>query len=248
MIVMATIFIASSQTSEQQDISPILDRVSDVNSLRGLISSIMERVNLVADRAISVVASYPLIMLISMVTLAMIVAIVFFRLFKSSESTPKKVVKTIVYTSMIIIFFATVLFLFKSDTVIEILRNQASMEQIRWLLQRIDITYAGSTVNLQSHGVDGLMNFFLRKFAHFFLFALLGFFVFLAMFKLSSKSLASFIVALVIVIAYAALDEYRQTFIPSRSGMVEDVILDTVGGIFGASVGWLKKLVSKWLG
>jgi len=245
---MATIFIASSQTSDQQDISPILDRVSDENSLRGFIGSIIERVNLVADRGISVLANYPIIALVSIVALAAIVAIVFFRLFKSSKSTPKKVVKTVVYTSMIVFFFATVLFLFKTNTVIEIVRNQASMDQIRGLLQGIDFTYAGSTVNLQTHGVEGLMNFFLRKSAHFFLFALLGFFVFLAMFKLSNKSLASFIVAIVIVIAYAALDEYRQTFIPSRSGLIEDVILDTAGGIFGVSMGWLKKLVSKWLG
>lgn len=247
LFVMTTIFVASSQTSDQQDISPILDQVTDKNIIIGFASSVMARVNFIAERGILAVASYPLIALISIVILSIIVTVVFFRLFRSTDSPAKKIVKAILYISIVLAFIGTFLFLLKSDIVIEALRNRASFDHIRVLLQKINFTYAGSPVNLQSHGVDGLLNFLLRKAAHFFLFAMLGFFVFLALFKLNRSALSSFIIALMIVIAYAALDEFRQTFILSRSGLVVDVILDTAGGIFGTSMGWLKKRVSKWL-
>ncbi len=244
---MGTIFIASSQSSDQQDISPILDQVTDENTLRGYASSLMERVNIVAERGISVVANNPMIVLVSIFILSIIIAFVFFRLFRSDDSIAKKVVKTILYTGLLLSFLATFIFLVRSDLVIEALRSRASFDQIRAILQTIDFTYAGSPVNLQSHGVDGLLNFLLRKAAHFFLFAMLGFFVFLALFKLSRRSLSSFIIAMIVVIAYAALDEYRQTFIPSRSGLIEDVYLDTAGGLFGTTMGFLKKKISSWL-
>ncbi|PYZ91730.1 hypothetical protein CR194_19100 [Salipaludibacillus keqinensis] len=247
VIVMSTIFIASSQSSDQQDISPVLDRVSDESSLRGIAASVKERIDGVADRVIALAINHPSIVLVSFTVMAILIAVLFFRLVHSPDSTVKKVLKSIIYSGIMFMFMATAVFAVKSDSVIEVIRNQLSLDQIRTLLTRIDFTYAGSTVNLQSHGVDGLMEFFLRKGAHFFLFALLGFFVFLALFKLTRRSLSSFIIAMIVVIAYAALDEYRQTFIPSRSGLIEDVILDTAGGLFGATMGWLKKLISRSL-
>jgi VanZ family protein len=73
------------------------------------------------------------------------------------------------------------------------------------------------------------------------LFGLLGFFVYLALFKLSRNVLLSFCFTMLFVTGYAALDEYRQTFIDSRSGLVEDVVLDTAGGLFGMLLGSAKR-------
>jgi len=36
--------------------------------------------------------------------------------------------------------------------------------------------------------------------------------------------------AILLVAAYAASDEWHQTFVPNRTGQVSDVVIDTVGG------------------
>jgi VanZ family protein len=46
--------------------------------------------------------------------------------------------------------------------------------------------------------------------------------------------------ALLIVILYAATDEFHQTFVPTREGSVVDVLIDTVGAAIGL-------LVVRWL-
>jgi VanZ family protein len=40
-----------------------------------------------------------------------------------------------------------------------------------------------------------------------------------------------FVAALALVIAYALIDEYHQTFVPSRSGSVYDSFIDMAGGL-----------------
>ena len=42
--------------------------------------------------------------------------------------------------------------------------------------------------------------------------------------------------ALVLCAAYAALDEFHQSFVPSRTGAVSDVVLDTLGAAIGLRV------------
>ncbi|UTR16451.1 VanZ family protein [Salipaludibacillus sp. LMS25] len=244
-IVMAIIFMASSQTSDQQDISPVLDTVTDENWLRVTAASILQLISTGAEKLLGLIFTYPFATLITGGVIALFILMTFFRLMKSREPTAKRTAKTFAYISLIIISMATVLLAINSATVIEIVRANFSLDQLRLLLQQVQFTYAGQEVSLATHGVDGLLEFVLRKSAHFTLFALLGFFVFLACHKISGRAILSFVIAMVVVIAYAALDEYRQTFIPSRSGMVTDVILDTVGGLFGTGMAWLKKLISR---
>lgn len=46
-------------------------------------------------------------------------------------------------------------------------------------------------------------------------------------------------IALAIVTAYAATDEFHQTFVPNRTGSWKDVCIDTAGGIFGLVIVWI---------
>lgn len=43
-----------------------------------------------------------------------------------------------------------------------------------------------------------------------------------------------------LTLALAGLDEWRQTFITSRSGRIEDVGLDSIGGVFGVVAAWIR--------
>ena len=74
-----------------------------------------------------------------------------------------------------------------------------------------------------------------RKTAHFFEYALLGFLTARG-FKLSKKTPWLAILACAI---YASTDEFQQTIIPGRSGELKDVLLDTAGATFGVTLYWL---------
>lgn len=53
--------------------------------------------------------------------------------------------------------------------------------------------------------------------------------------------------ALLMVFAYACLDEWHQTFVPGRQGTLHDVLLDTLGGAFGLLLLWRAgKIARRW--
>ncbi|WP_147802587.1 VanZ family protein [Alkalicoccus halolimnae] len=247
LIILSIIYTASSQSSEEQDISPLLDRVGGEDSLRGTLSALRDRLAESADRGIELAAAHPFLSLAGFVIISIILSVLFFRFYRSSTSLLKKTLLAAATAAASILFLSVVLFVARPETIVEVLRQFASFDHIRALLTRIDFTYAGTEINLQRMGSDGLIEFFLRKGAHFFLFALLGFFLYLAFIKITARTFLSFVLAMIFVIMYAALDEYRQTFLPSRSGIFADVLLDTAGGFFGAVSGWLKKGISKKL-
>ncbi len=53
--------------------------------------------------------------------------------------------------------------------------------------------------------------------------------------------------ALTIVFAYAASDEFHQIFVPSRTPMITDVLIDTTGGAIGLLLLWsFGKILKNW--
>jgi VanZ family protein len=88
------------------------------------------------------------------------------------------------------------------------------------------------------------LEWFVRKLAHFSIYGLLGFNVFLSLHFLLRKLFGKTILAVMVCAAYAAFDELHQSFVPGRSGHVFDVAIDTFGATCGiiaaiAVVGWL---------
>jgi VanZ family protein len=87
----------------------------------------------------------------------------------------------------------------------------------------------------------------MRKVAHFTEYALLGFLAARAFRGSPRQGLQSrwFLAALVLIIAYALLDEYHQTFVPSRTGSVYDSFIDMAGGLTALMIvrsrGWFER-------
>jgi VanZ family protein len=74
---------------------------------------------------------------------------------------------------------------------------------------------------------------FIRKFAHFFFYAVLAFWSWRAL-KNSSKKLLrkyKYVFSLIIVLLVASIDETNQSFNAARTGSVYDVLLDFAGGL-----------------
>lgn len=71
------------------------------------------------------------------------------------------------------------------------------------------------------------IHFITRKLAHFTEYAILGF--------LAARAFRNrerwFLISAVLVVVYALLDEYHQSFVPSRTASVFDSLIDMAGGL-----------------
>ena len=88
---------------------------------------------------------------------------------------------------------------------------------------------------------------FVRKAAHFTVYAFLGFNVFLSVRVYFAKLGRQLLAALIFCAAYACFDEFRQLFIPGRAGSFTDVLIDTLGAVFGIIAGLLLVALKKYL-
>ncbi|SHK80652.1 VanZ like family protein [Clostridium cavendishii DSM 21758] len=89
-----------------------------------------------------------------------------------------------------------------------------------------------------------IAEFIVRKTAHFTEYMILFFLAYkLLRIYLDIKDTCVF--GIIIVIGYACTDEIHQLFVPGRSGMIRDVLIDTSGGIFGLFIILLIKYIKK---
>jgi VanZ family protein len=110
-----------------------------------------------------------------------------------------------------------------------------------------DFSAADSTVQL---AVDWLLNMYIRKAAHMFLFFVLTLLVWLALTRILRQRPKRAAAAAVLGIALAALDEYHQTLVPGRSGELRDVLVDSAGVLIALLLfllPWLAQNVQKKL-
>ena len=78
-----------------------------------------------------------------------------------------------------------------------------------------------------------VVHFITRKIAHFTEYAILGFLAARA-FRTSPRPAISqrwFLICLTLIVVYALLDEYHQSFVPSRTASIFDSFIDTAGGL-----------------
>lgn len=76
-------------------------------------------------------------------------------------------------------------------------------------------------------------SYFIRKSAHFIIFTLIGFCVSMFIGSCIETNSLTIILSFIISSGYACVDEYIQTFIPGRNGIIGDVMIDICGVIVG---------------
>lgn len=81
----------------------------------------------------------------------------------------------------------------------------------------------------------GQLNHYIRKFAHFSVYLVLGILVWRALTNSKYKN-KKFITALIICVIYAATDELHQLFVPGRGGQLKDVFIDSLGALVGITL------------
>ncbi|ADC49290.1 VanZ family protein [Alkalihalophilus pseudofirmus OF4] len=100
----------------------------------------------------------------------------------------------------------------------------------------VNFTYSNSEISVAERGPAAFIEFFIRKGAHVVVFAVLGALLMRIAVSLNIRHIPAGITALMGVFIFACIDEYRHLMNPERTGLFEDVILDTVGGAIGIAI------------
>lgn len=91
---------------------------------------------------------------------------------------------------------------------------------------------------------------FIRKNAHFFIYLLFGVLVKNALSTSNIKGIKAILIALLICAAYAASDEFHQSFVPGRTSLISDIFIDSSGSFVGillySILDWISGKRSIW--
>lgn len=117
-----------------------------------------------------------------------------------------------------------------------LLSKYTDLSFLKPFLDSITFTYHHSEVSVAALGVEGFIEYFIRKGAHVTVFLLLFLLIYIAFRKTTSLMLRTCIGwSFFITVLYASLDEVHQGFTPNRTPYFGDVLLDTIGAVIGVS-------------
>lgn len=95
-----------------------------------------------------------------------------------------------------------------------------------------------SSENTEKVLVFEFLNYAVRKGAHLGVYGVLTFLWFRSLWTVRDRFLRCLVWSVVLSIAYGALDEYHQSFVPSRLGIWTDVVWDGAGAVLMALALW----------
>ncbi|WNF37385.1 VanZ family protein [Bacillaceae bacterium IKA-2] len=249
VLFMATvIFTASSQSYEQQNIRPQLSVLTDVQKLTSIYHQmkleyaenklyakeigLSGMVNLVVEKAkLLLIVGVSLFFILLIWTLVYLINLY-------NEKGVQYVYKRMLFwlglfLLSIALIFIGIFFAFRIEDILMFIKSRLEAEATKGFLKGINFTYATSEVSIERMGVAGFIEFLLRKGAHFTFFFILGFLIYRALWASKCKNYLNFIGSFLFVVLYAVSDELHQAFTPNRTPLVEDIVLDSVGGLTG---------------
>lgn len=112
------------------------------------------------------------------------------------------------------------------------------LERLDWTwlepsLETVQFEYAGSEVSLEAKGTVGLIEFFIRKAAHFSIFFVLGALLVKAVSRTALHPSLTLLFAWALANTVAIFDEFHQSLTPERTPLLQDVLLDSAGAVCG---------------
>ncbi|TVY10487.1 VanZ family protein [Paenibacillus cremeus] len=114
------------------------------------------------------------------------------------------------------------------------LKDRVPEQVIKEHFSSVKVNYHGSEVSIRKKGVPGFVEFFIRKGAHVFEYALLGLLSARLLWRLLRGRIGlTLLCSLLFCAIYSTSDEVHQIFTPNRTPMATDVLLDSSGAAFG---------------
>lgn len=137
------------------------------------------------------------------------------------------------YLLLIVLAIGLISFLssmpYEDQTIVPELQTILANEPFKEQLSMLEFTYWDRTISVEERGYFYFVEFLIRKGAHFFGYGLVGVVLFLFYRKIRWYLPSMWAILSVFIIA--SVDEIRQRFTPGRTGIFDDVIIDTVGAI-----------------
>lgn len=128
---------------------------------------------------------------------------------------------------------------YEQQSQIGLLSKLLKNEPLKENLNGISFLYAGQEVSIQAKGYFAFVEFFIRKFAHFATYFLLGGSFFLGLLKKMNATLLTALFAWLASTGYAAIDEFHQMLTGGRTPLFQDVMLDSCGAFVAVVLCWL---------
>ena len=135
----------------------------------------------------------------------------------------------LIISGVLILLFCVSSMTYEQQTIVPTLQENLEEKPFYHLLSKIKVTYWGETISVETSGYYYFVEFLIRKGLHFFGYGLIGVLFYLLYRKIHLKFAALYAVGTIFIVA--SLDEFRQTFVDGRTGIFDDVLLDTSGAI-----------------
>ncbi|MDN4493926.1 VanZ family protein [Ureibacillus aquaedulcis] len=131
--------------------------------------------------------------------------------------------------AVLILLFCISSMTYQQQTIVPTLKETLESKPFYHLLSRIEVTYWGETISVETRGYYYFIEFLVRKGLHFVGYGFIAILFYIIYRKFKIKLPVIF--AILTTFCVASLDEFRQTFVVGRTGIFEDVLLDTAGAI-----------------
>jgi VanZ family protein len=158
-------------------------------------------------------------------------------LFRLEVVLLKKFVKVVLLVAIGAVIFNFSSQTYEQQSLVPLLQKVLPGEPLSGVLSHLQVTYWNSAISVETKGYYYFLEFFIRKFAHLFLFGCLAVALFSVMMLADPKRVWPVVLfALVGTGIYAAMDEYHQLLTGGRTPMVKDVVLDMIGATIALTV------------
>ncbi|ADU31897.1 VanZ family protein [Evansella cellulosilytica] len=148
--------------------------------------------------------------------------------------------KFYLYYLLPLLLWLTVIYISSSQSYetqnVQPMLGEFNLSWVETFAKDISFQYGDSEVSLETRSPAAFVEFFLRKGAHLVVFAILAILSYRVFYYMKAHQGIASLGAWTFVTLYAAIDELRQHFHPYRSGMIEDVVLDSIGGLLGIAI------------
>lgn len=141
--------------------------------------------------------------------------------------------------SLVVLSFVLVVLLFSSSQPYErqslthLINNVLHNHPGSTFLSGINFDYGGKVISIKALGYNKFIEFFVRKFAHFSIFLIIGYLVQFIFVNYRIVNKFTPLLSWFTIISLAFLDESHQLITPHRTPLFQDVWLDALGGLFG---------------
>lgn len=139
----------------------------------------------------------------------------------------KAIILTVV--ALFIVIYASNM-TYQQQTIVPELRTLLKDKPLEDALSSLEIPYWGTVISIESRGYFYFIEFLVRKATHFIGYGMLAVIFYFLFLKL--KWHVPSVLAFGTIFIIASLDEYRQSLIPGRTGIFDDVLIDAAGALF----------------